>query len=51
MEICGYMKKQINDNQDNPGQLVELITKLFEKKALRDQANKFDLEQLNLIQF
>jgi|TARA_B110000305_G_C19423901_1_gene632448 hypothetical protein len=36
IELTGYMKKQIGEDTDNPSQLVDKITKVFEKRALRD---------------
>lgn len=36
MDICGYMKKQMSMNIDNPNQLITKIVEVFEKKALRD---------------
>lgn len=37
MDICGYMKKQMATNIDNPNQLISKIVEVFEKKALRDE--------------
>lgn len=37
VEICGYMKKQVFEDMNQPQQLIHLITDVFEKKALRDQ--------------
>ena len=50
-DLCGFMKKQIQQNQNQPGQLVDLIVKIFQKKALRDEHYSFDFENINLSQF
>jgi len=47
-EICGYMKRQIIKSTNNPKQLVDAITRVFEKKALRDQQETFDISMLGL---
>ena len=36
IDICGYMKKQIYNDVNQPEQLIQFITDYFEKKALRD---------------
>jgi hypothetical protein len=47
-DLCGFMKKQIQQNTNQPGQLVDLIVKIFQKKALRDEHHSFDFENINL---
>lgn len=44
--LCGYMKKKVNDDMDNPDQLSHLISNIFEKKAVKDQQDDFGLELL-----
>ena len=46
--LCGYMKKKVNDDMDNPDQLSQLISNIFEKKAVKDQQDNFSLELLQL---
>jgi len=46
--LCGYMKKKVNDDMDNPDQLSHLISSIFEKKAVKDQQDDFGLELLQL---
>ena len=35
-DMAGFMKKQIDVNHEQPKQLIDIITTLFNKKALRD---------------
>lgn len=50
-DICGYMKKQIYEDMNNPEQLIHVITEVFERKALRDQQFKFAFKQVPLQKF
>ena len=51
MDICGYMKKQMSMNIDNPNQLITKIVEVFEKKALRDDQDNFNISSINLRNF
>lgn len=34
--ICGFMKKKVCDDTEQPEQLAVVISQLFEKKAIKD---------------
>jgi hypothetical protein len=44
-DISGFFKKQAFENQSQPEQLIDQIVKVFEKKAYKDDQDKFDLNK------
>lgn len=51
IDICGYMKKQALISDQSPKQLVKLIVDRFERKALKDLQDNFDMSKINLQQY
>ena len=49
--ICGFMKKKVCDNMDEPDQLVALIAQIFETKAIKDCQDDFNIKHLQLDRF
>ena len=41
-QVAGFMKKAAASNPDDPEQLVNYITSMFEGKALQDYQDTFD---------